>query len=274
MGTRSFSAVSGIPSVGSSPRVWGQECYTNKWRLYARIIPTRMGTSNNAYETMHNKKDHPHAYGDKRSNRPCVCQHVGSSPRVWGQETILQSLKSFCRIIPTRMGTSPKHTVCRKGVEDHPHAYGDKPITMFVLISSLGSSPRVWGQVYQKYDGNQPVRIIPTRMGTSTGRVYKAGAEEDHPHAYGDKRTRHHSSALPPGSSPRVWGQVHIMSWYTFVDRIIPTRMGTRRRIITLLASTTDHPHAYGDKSDENDGEPIIEGSSPRVWGQVLIMEL
>ena len=31
--------------------------------------------------------------------------------------------------------------------KDHPHAYGDKGGILRVTIESLGSSPRVWGQV-------------------------------------------------------------------------------------------------------------------------------
>ena len=34
-----------ISYVGSSPRVWGQEYLAEPNRLFARIIPTRMGTS-------------------------------------------------------------------------------------------------------------------------------------------------------------------------------------------------------------------------------------
>ena len=40
-----FIAVADVlVGVGSSPRVWGQDMTLHAWRIYARIIPTRVGT--------------------------------------------------------------------------------------------------------------------------------------------------------------------------------------------------------------------------------------
>ena len=50
---------------------------------------------------------------------------------------------------------------------DHPHAYGDKPKDFFILFDSVGSSPRVWGQVKVALEARTSGGIIPTRMGTS-----------------------------------------------------------------------------------------------------------
>ena len=91
---------------GSSPRVWGQGIPKIKDLIPTRIIPTRMGTSEFAVRVKKDKKDHPHAYGDKQ-RLYCVYQHdAGSSPRVWGQDL-------SCVPLP----------MCP---QDHPHAYGDK----------------------------------------------------------------------------------------------------------------------------------------------------
>ena len=50
----------------------------------------------------------------------------GSSPRVWGQDDVYESLGCYKRIIPTRMGTSTSKVNIPDNIEDHPHAYGDK----------------------------------------------------------------------------------------------------------------------------------------------------
>ena len=50
---------------------------------------------------------------------------------------------------------------------DHPHAYGDKSSFAYIFPHSIGSSPRVWGQVTKKMVEDLKARIIPTRMGTS-----------------------------------------------------------------------------------------------------------
>ena len=48
----------------------------------------------------------------------------------------------------------------------HPHAYGDKYLTLGTFTKMTGSSPRVWGQVLGIFAIMVISRIIPTRMGT------------------------------------------------------------------------------------------------------------
>ena len=75
-------------------------------------------------------------------------------------------------IIPTRMGTRSEVVFkpCVHG--DHPHAYGDKRSFAPFVSLSIGSSPRVWGQVLLADFCVCENRIIPTRMGTSRYRLY------------------------------------------------------------------------------------------------------
>ena len=47
------------------------------------------------------------------------------------------------------MGTSLYNGDMGFGGRDHPHAYGDKKFVQFVRHIAVGSSPRVWGQVFQ-----------------------------------------------------------------------------------------------------------------------------
>ena len=112
---------------GSSPRVWGQGILTNSGATVQGIIPTRMGTRVFVNICIKNTEDHPHAYGDKPSDSLAILKLEGSSPRVWGQETVSQIGKTQVRIIPTRMGT-----------RWHGH---------LITFRDSGSSPRVWGQV-------------------------------------------------------------------------------------------------------------------------------
>ena len=74
---------------------------------------------------------------------------------------------------------------------------------------------------------------------------------------------------MTKGSSPRVWGQGHNGRAVMVVYRIIPTRVGTRRKILDGKSKATDHPHACGDKSAISPLSWFVSGSSPRVWGQV-----
>ena len=78
--------------LGSSPRVWGQEAATLTYFLPKRIIPTRVGTSFSVSFPTSNRRDHPHACGDKEKQMEKVLNGWGSSPRVWGQVFVVVSL--------------------------------------------------------------------------------------------------------------------------------------------------------------------------------------
>ena len=67
-----------------------------------------------------------------------------------------------------------------------------------------------------------------------------------------------------------MWGQVAVVVCCAFVNRIIPTRVGTSRPLVVLLPFIQDHPHACGDKISLNISGVSSAGSSPRVWGQDL----
>ena len=105
-------------------------------------------------------------------------------------------------------------------------------------------------------------------MGTRRLLLWFIRRTRDHPHAYGDKFNISLLYGLFKGSSPRVWGQVHINNLRTINIRIIPTRMGTRTAVNARYAQATDHPHAYGDKQHQENKNIQKSGSSPRVWGQ------
>ena len=133
--------------------------------------------------------------------------------------------------------------------KDHPHAYGDKHFQTMRFSYSLGSSPRVWGQVRGGFTHAQTARIIPTRMGTSSSFSFSSEATRDHPHAYGDKMCLQGGYLQRTGSSPRVWGQERLIFCLCKYLWIIPTRMGTRGILRRCLLHIRDHPHAYGDKN-------------------------
>ena len=106
-------------------------------------------------------------------------------------------------------------------------------------------------------------------MGTRKTTHTDTRTDEDHPHAYGDKRWVLRCSPLVSGSSPRVWGQEKKKPRTNRGCGIIPTRMGTRYLFSVFAVAHRDHPHAYGDKHQCLKSDCFYRGSSPRVWGQV-----
>ncbi len=68
-----------------------------------------------------------------------------------------------------------------------------------------------------------------------------------------------------------MWGQVSQSTSAALSVGIIPTRVGTSVIFSPFLNLTKDHPHACGDKYLDFYIEYISQGSSPRVWGQVIV---
>ena len=133
---------------------------------------------------------------------------------MWGQDSPRLNLSAISRIIPTRVGTSFPCFRVNNGIGDHPHACGDKKLSRLRVTWIVGSSPRVWGQVFECLLIGGYLGIIPTRVGTSGYNKKIRFGLGDHPHACGDKRLRKQSRKHPPGSSPRVWGQGTFLSLY------------------------------------------------------------
>ncbi len=146
-----------------------------------------MGTSSLRLASLRLRWDHPHACGDKCGVPQLFYELRGSSPRVWGQVFDIFSAAIATGIIPTRVGTSKRYISEKLLFGDHPHACGDKSSITALVASSMGSSPRVWGQ--------------------ATERLF---------------------CRLLEGSSPRVWGQADITDCLHSHSGIIPTRVGTR----------------------------------------------
>ena len=155
---------------------------------------------------------------------------------MWGQAFRFLVYPVSDRIIPTRVGTSYYILQVFWLSWDHPHACGDKTVFFLNHFLGEGSSPRVWGQA--KAPGGVVIakRIIPTRVGTSDTFSSDTPQGRDHPHACGDKVSVDVFFCVPVGSSPRVWGQEPCDLCSHFGARIIPTRVGTRRKHWQMIA--------------------------------------
>ena len=86
----------------------------------------RVGTSLRGDGWVLERKDHPHACGDKSFIDTIDLLLVGSSPCVWGQGRNKLAIFAVSRIIPMRVGTRFGNVRNAKRNWDHPHACGDK----------------------------------------------------------------------------------------------------------------------------------------------------
>ena len=71
-----------------------------------------------------------------------------------------------------------------------------------------------------------------------------------------------------------MWGQVAVFVYTQKYKGIIPTRVGTRLLDLLHELFFRDHPHACGDKPLNTIKKRQIVGSSPRVGGQVKVINM
>ena len=131
----------------------------------------------------------------------------------------------------------------------------------------------MWGQADVLVAVGCKPGIIPTRVGTSRTKKSSDFRAQDHPHACGDKSVRVDVLSSVTGSSPRVWGQEPTSANGNSKAGIIPTRVGTSSERIRIILIGKDHPHACGDKFPKSFKVELFGGSSPRVWGQAIIVK-
>ena len=116
------------------------------------------------------------------------------------------------------------------------------------------------------------LRFIPTQVGKSTiiARVFRQLTV--HPHAGGEiqgmiAQVRNHG-----GSSPRRWGNRGLGQSLSGSVRFIPTQVG--KSVQVRLGSYTGavHPHAGGEIAIKAGLKAFTPGSSPRRWGNLVLV--
>ena len=176
------------------------------------------------------------------------------------------------RFIPTRVGNSKTPPFLRELITVHPHACGELFVILAKPMTSIGSSPRVWGTLLGNTEQINDNRFIPTRVGNSSKTSIKRRISSVHPHACGELTVPILKLIVNAGSSPRVWGTRIDSPQFQFNLRFIPTRVGNSLPYIINPVHSTVHPHACGELSTDIIFSSEYPGSSPRVWGTLWIM--
>ena len=192
--------------------------------------------------------------GERVNEIEIAVARYGSSPRVWGTLFVPLPPLGLLRFIPTCVGNAKEKIVAKPAL--------------------TGSSPRVWG-THLVFALVQPqLRFIPTCVGNAYTKNRLAPACAVHPHVCGERQFKNDADGLFAGSSPRVWGTRGQPGPGKADDRFIPTCVGNARRRATAMVMPAVHPHVCGERNDEDDFIPAACGSSPRVWGTLLLLLL
>ena len=151
------------------------------------------------------------------------------------------------RFIPTGVGNSKRETfpACIPAV--HPHGCGEQDGDQSISAAMTGSSPRVWGTVFELPHQPTKRRFIPTGVGNSS----RCGINCV-------RSAVHH---------PRVWGTELVHHVGLDEPRFIPTGVGNSIRLGRGVKGSPVHPHGCGEQFELIQALSAFGGSSPRVWG-------
>ena len=184
----------------------------------------RTGSSGN----IGSPSEHPHARGEKLTANANPIINCGTSPRPWGKGACPSRPNENRRNIPTPVGKRTPAAVCHIRRPEHPHARGEKMISIETMWLRFGTSPRPWGKARALTSSRQPSRNIPTPVGKSFSLNLLIFSSPEHPHARGEKQGIHRWRHVVCGTSPRPWGKVHLCRLSPRRGRNIPTPVGKR----------------------------------------------
>ena len=114
-------------------------------------------------------------------------------------------------------------------------------------------------------------RFIPTRVGNTAAFLSSTPSPSVHPHACGEHVKSFQAIFSAFGSSPRVWGTLCYFLPTPPNPRFIPTRVGNTCTLLLSASISAVHPHACGEHQCYFVSPFYFFGSSPRVWGTLIL---
>ena len=214
---------------------------------------------------------HPHASGERFDQSKRIASCAGSSPREWGTRQGLNLFVVFRRFIPTRVGNAAIFMRDLSAPTVHPHASGERCCVPAAFRHCRGSSPREWGTQVNPGCWRFRRRFIPTRVGNAARLRSRQDRGAVHPHASGERKHAIRPRDRDDGSSPREWGTREGAEGHIRDRRFIPTRVGNAANRSAVRVRTSVHPHASGERPNNNDAGFVAAGSSPREWGTLPV---
>ena len=130
----------------------------------------------------------------------------------------------------------------------------------------------MWGTQDYRFKTVVTQRFIPTDVGNTPGTRRENPGRTVHPHGCGE-----HVLAMPvyrawAGSSPRMWGTLDWVAGDVGISRFIPTDVGNTLASFHSPLAIAVHPHGCGEHFIIVLGEVRPRGSSPRMWGTLIVL--
>ena len=115
------------------------------------------------------------------------------------------------------------------------------------------------------------MRFIPTGVGNTSYIFTNIYFITVHPHGCGEHIQIMYISNMIIGSSPRVWGTLLLPIMLLVRLRFIPTGVGNTSRKSEYSDKPAVHPHGCGEHGSKTGRLRYRTGSSPRVWGTLIV---
>ena len=152
------------------------------------------------------------------------------------------------RITPACAGKSPASGPGCGKTGDHPRVCGEKTRYQNLKTTIQGSPPRVRGKVQPAAAGNPAERITPACAGKSGPISASGRAIRDHPRVCGEKALHDGGILPAQGSPPRVRGKVVVSRNLCLLSGITPACAGKSELQALVLSGQRDHPRVCGEK--------------------------
>ena len=190
---------------------------------------------------------------------------------MWRQQPDACRASPSCRFISTCVETACDMPPHPSPQPVHLHVCGDSALIWRNSAAWYGSSPRVWRQHNPAGCKLPAFRFISTCVETAPGTGTLVKVDPVHLHVCGDSAGHSHRKLGAHGSSPRVWRQRSSSIGRRVRKRFISTCVETAFRDRTSASVPTVHLHVCGDSTVEQLITKGFQGSSPRVWRQLII---
>ena len=187
--------------------------------------------------------------GEQSLGRVFTISASGSPPRVRGTESSpgLPVLDRW--ITPACAGNSHPGSRLAFPAADHPRVCGEQAEHSAVLLSDVGSPPRVRGTGCVPVIVALPVGITPACAGNSRCCWPVCCCSWDHPRVCGEQRVSPYVPASSRGSPPRVRGTDTQNSQKLYTNGITPACAGNRPYPVRLPFPHRDHPRVCGEQN-------------------------
>ena len=177
-------------------------------------------------------------------------------------------------IIPAYAGNTKLPAGRHRIQRDHPRVCGEHPYRIIPIPEDMGSSPRMRGTPANVAGSDHKTGIIPAYAGNTSSMPSKVQPPRDHPRVCGEHSFTDIEDMGYTGSSPRMRGTLFTGTVTDDGSGIIPAYAGNTGSRNSNDGYTGDHPRVCGEHYGVSPFTPCALGSSPRMRGTPLMLEL